>query len=333
MPDGGQQFTYAIDAATEAEAVDQAWARVRSQSTTAVVDVTPTPPPANCDATVPPGGSLGAAIGAASASDTICLRNGVYNVGTPLSINKRINIQSVPGEFAEMRGRIVFEAGGSGSSLRFVKLLGTDAEYNAMRVRGNDVLIADSEITDTHRRICILVNGARTQFIRNRIHGCGTLPANNHEHGIYNQGNGTVIAGNWIYDNADRGVQNYPNPQGADIYGNVIWDNGRAVNVNGDNIRIHNNILGASIQDNAATGPQDSSPTGNALYDNALHPSVNDIGSTRGFSMSGNVGFANASTVFVDPAGRDFRLLPGVPPGILGVYTPVSLDPRVLAAR
>ena len=43
------------------------------------------------------------------------------------------------------------------------------------------------------------------------IHDCGRLPATNRHNGIsVTYATGTRIAANWIYDNADRGVQLYP---------------------------------------------------------------------------------------------------------------------------
>ena len=51
---------------------------------------------------------------------------------------------------------------------------------------------------------------------RNRIHDCGVLPAENHHHGIYIEASDDArVIDNWIYDNADRGVQMFPDSQGS----------------------------------------------------------------------------------------------------------------------
>ena len=56
------------------------------------------------------------------------------------------------------------------------------------------------------------------------------LPANNHEHGIYVEASdGAQIVDNWIYDNADRGVQLFPDAQGTYVARNVIDRNGQGV--------------------------------------------------------------------------------------------------------
>ena len=67
-----------------------------------------------------------------------------------------------------------------------------------------------------------------TVIERNRIHNCGQLPPTNHHHGIYVEASdGARITDNWIYDNADRGVQLFPDAQGTYIARNVIDGNGQ----------------------------------------------------------------------------------------------------------
>ena len=69
----------------------------------------------------------------------------------------------------------------------------------------------------------------------NRIHDCGVLPATNLDHGIYvAEADHTVIRRNLIYDNADRGVQLYPDADGTVVTGNVIDGNGEGVIFGGD---------------------------------------------------------------------------------------------------
>ena len=65
---------------------------------------------------------------------------------------------------------------------------------------------------------------------RNRIHNCGQLPPTNHHHGIYVEASdGARITDNWIYDNADRGIQLFPDAQGTYVARNVIDGNGQGV--------------------------------------------------------------------------------------------------------
>ncbi len=55
---------------------------------------------------------------------------------------------------------------------------------------------------------------------RNRIHNCGEMPPSNHHHGIYVEASDERgSSGNWIYDNADRGVQLFPDAQNTYVAG------------------------------------------------------------------------------------------------------------------
>ena len=101
-------------------------------------------------------------------------------------------------------------------------------------VNGDNIVFQDNDVTNRHQGICFNLGNASygravdVTIQRNRIHDCGLLPANNHEHGIYlSYSDNTRILGNTIYDNADRGVQLYPDAQrtldsGADGAGRVL---------------------------------------------------------------------------------------------------------------
>src|SRR5207245_8215668 len=90
---------------------------------------------------------------------------------------------------------------------------------------------------------------------RNRIHDCGRIPSSNHDHGIYlAYSDNTKVLDNVIFDNADRGVQLYPDAQGTLIKGNVIDGNGEGVIFSGaggsasnDNVVEHNVITNPPI--------------------------------------------------------------------------------------
>ena len=82
-------------------------------------------------------------------------------------------------------------------------------------------MLRDNDITNHHTAICVHLarysDGPVPRDVvieRNRIHDCGELPATNLDHGIYvARPTTTMIRDNWIYDNADRGVQLYPDAQ------------------------------------------------------------------------------------------------------------------------
>ena len=141
-------------------------------------------------------------------------------------------------------------------------------------------MIADNEITNRHTDICVPIDrypGAPAPrgvvIERNRIHDCGELPALNHDHGIYvDTARDTVIRENLIYDNADRGIQLYPDATGTRIVGNVIDGNGEGVIFGNrsdgtlvkDNI-ISNSTIRHNIESSGSTAT-DNQVRGNCLW-------------------------------------------------------------------
>ena len=122
----------------------------------------------------------------------------------------------------------------------------------ARRVNGDGIVFRDNDVTNHHTTICFLLGSdgygrARGTVIeRNRIHNCGELPPTNHHHGIYVEASdGARITDNWIYDNADRGVQLFPDAQGTYVARNVIDGNGQGVifsRTSANNV-VENNVI------------------------------------------------------------------------------------------
>lgn len=170
---------------------------------------------------------------------TGCLRGGTYDLTKDMFIDTaHIRLMSYQGERATIRGRIVLHA--DGVTLESLNLNGNCPAYacsyeNPVINKIDDRLI-NNDITDDHKGICVMVdthNGstpARFLIQGNRIHNCGQLPANNHHHGIYvDTGYGGTIRDNVIYDNADRGIQLFPDAYENDIFGNTIDGNGQGI--------------------------------------------------------------------------------------------------------
>jgi nitrous oxidase accessory protein NosD len=108
-----------------------------------------------------------------------------------------------------------------------------------------------------------------------RVSGRGHLghlsAVTHHEHGIYLvEARGTVIRDNWIYDNADRGVQLYPDADGSRITGNVIDDNGQGIVFSGTGSSVSSNtvvrgniVSNSNLRWNAYSGTEGPRATGN----------------------------------------------------------------------
>jgi parallel beta-helix repeat protein len=237
------------------------------------------------------------------AGQTGCLRAGTYNEslrfnhgGAP---GAALTLTSYPGERATVVGRMYLPSGSDN-----------------VTVRGNDV-------TNGHTAICFVLGSAtygtatRVTIDANRIHGCGRLPATNHDHGIYIEDSSSVtISWNLIYDNADRGVQLYPNAQYSTVVHNVIDGNGSGLIFSGDygtassnNIVAYNVISNAVLRYDVESWYPAGNPLGvnNVVHDNCLWGGANGTVDTSsgGFTLANNT---TADPQFANRAAGNFAM-------------------------
>ena len=264
---------------------------------------------------------------------TGCLGGGTYSFSVLQLTTPGVTLAPYQDEAVTLEGEINVLPAGEDSTIEGLKLDGAGGDSTiGPRIYADGVVLRDNEITNEHTGICVHVtqyyNDPPPQGVvieRNRIHDCGVLPATNHEHGIYiAHAVGTVIRGNWIYDNADRGIQQYPDTQGSTIAGNVIDSNGQGVNFGGDdsgqcsnnNLVQDNVIANSTLRWNVYSGAQGPDCTGNVVRDNCVYASngndfYNSDGGvephSRSFNASENV-IANPG--FVDAGGGDYTLSP-----------------------
>ena len=208
-------------------------------------------------------------------------------------------------------------------------------------------MLRDNEITNGHTSICVQVAryysdpAPRGVVIeRNRIHDCGELPSTNKDHGIYlSEARNTIVRDNWIYDNADRGIQLYHDADGSRITGNVIEGNGDGIVVNGegssvseDNVIEGNVIAGSYRGFNVYSGHSGPVGRGNVLRDNcvwatgARSPYDENGGvmlPARNYTAAGNV---VAEPQFANSAAGDYRLQQGG--RCAATYTGTETAPR-----
>jgi parallel beta-helix repeat protein len=256
---------------------------------------------------------------------TGCLAAGAYEEEEVALRRPGIVLRSKPGEVARLIGRLVLSRGAEGDVVSGLVLDGRNAAgLPSPTVDATGARFVGDDVTNEHTNICFVLGSdyygraIGTVIERNRIHGCGKLPAANHDHGIYvAQASGTRIVGNLIYDNADRGIQLYPNAQGTLIEGNVIDGNGEGIIFSGeegfssnDNVVQYNVISDARERFDVESFYPPGTPVGegNVVRDNCVFGGrEGTIAHPSGFSAGNNV---TADPGFVAPSVGDFRLSP-----------------------
>jgi hypothetical protein len=219
---------------------------------------------------------------------TGCFRSGRYRFRA-LNIDKHgVTLTAYGSDKVALKGSIQFRPSGRGSAIKDLRINGAGGRQPAgVRIHANRVSLRSNVITNYHHSTsCVLIASYYSRkpprsvhIMNNRIHDCGRLPRTNHDHGIYVQdARRTVIARNWIYDNADRGIQLYPAAQRSTIEGNVLDQNGEGINFSGANNRVSNHnlvrrnvITRSHVRWNAASGPTGPRAVGNVFKHNCVY--------------------------------------------------------------
>jgi parallel beta-helix repeat protein len=261
------------------------------------------------------------------AGQTGCLRAGVYQRDVKIAKggtgSAPITITSYPGERAVVVGRVHVAEEANNVIVQQLDLDGRNrAGLPSPTINGDNVVFRDNDVTNRHTTICFLLGSVEwgrargTVIERNRIHNCGEMPPTNHHHGIYVEHSERArITGNWIYDNADRGVQLFPDAHNTYVAGNVIDGNGQGVvfsrkssnNVVENNV-ISNPVVRYNIESFELTGG------GNVARRNC-------VWSTRHWGNAGiqlDIGLPVLENLVMEPAyvnraAKDFRLLANSP--------------------
>lgn len=280
--------------------------------------------PVECDAVAAPYGA-DAAAGTAAApfataqrladslgpGETGCLRAGTYDGGVTISHGgrsrrRRVTLTSYPRERATVAGKLWVK-----DSADFVKVtrLNLDGrnpgQIPSPEINGDHVTLAHSDVTNYHSGICVTLGPTtygrawHTRIIGNAIHDCGRLPPTNHDHGIYAEHSTRAsIIGNRIYNNADRGVQLYPDAQRTRVIRNWIDSNGEGLLFAGEdglssshNVVRGNVISNSRVRNNVESYYPSGTPVGvgNVLKHNAIFGGAWDSGNG---GIGPQIGFA-----------------------------------------
>jgi Right handed beta helix region len=273
---------------------------------------------------------------------TGCFRAGTYSFATLTLETAGITLAPYDSEAVTLAGAIKALPGAANSVIEGMTLNGSSSTDSKIgpKIYASGFTLRGNEVTNDHTEICVLVTSyydaapPRGVLIeRNRIHDCGALPSTNMDHGIYlSAAVNPIVRDNWIYSNADRGIQQYPDAHGAQITGNVIAANGYGVNFSGTGSEVTsdatvagNIVVDSSLGYNAYSGGDGPDGTNNFFRDNCVHAASGASGiesNARSFSAAGNL---TATPGFVNPAAGDYRLRSDSP--CLAKYTgTMSLD-------
>jgi hypothetical protein len=261
---------------------------------------------------------------------TGCLKAGTYsNVAVTHggTAGNPVTITSYPGQRATIVGRVSVASGANYVTISLLDLVGLNTfNLASPLIDANHVSLMGNDITNIHTADCVFVGSwehsvTGVAIIGNRIHNCGRLPSiNRHQAVSVWNATDTEVSQNTIYDNADRGLQLYPNAQRTHVAQNTIDGNGEGVMVSGtdgyassDNVIEHNLITNSKIRDNIESFWPDGNPVGqgNVARDNCVSGGRRDNGDggiakqLEGLVVSGNL---IADPEYVNRLGKDFRL-------------------------
>jgi parallel beta-helix repeat protein len=257
-----------------------------------------------------PGGNLQRFADTLKVGETGCLRRGVYKGGVDLR-KPQVTLRSYPGARATIKGgQVRLSPSATGAEVYRLRLV---SDIFSPLVYASRAVIANNDITNHHTDICVHVDrypGTKIPsgvvISENRIHGCGLMPPQNHDHGIYvASARNLVIRDNLIYDNADRGIQLYPNAQRTRVIGNVIDGNGEGVIFGSrtNHTLVKNNIISNSlIRHNVESSGSMASQ--NVVRDNCLWSARGDYYGgepPKSGVLQGTPGFVLGPNVIADP--------------------------------
>lgn len=306
---------------------------------------------AGCDRVASPSGSDAAAgseaapfrsaqklVDSLTAGQSGCLRAGSYTQNVKIarggSAGAPLVLRNWPGEHATLVGRLWVAKGANHVTVEHLYLNGRNAgQLPSPTINAANTTFRHNDVTNRHTGICFSLGASSvgndpiwgratdTVIEHNRIHDCGRLPATNQDHGIYIEASDrVVIRHNWIHDNADRGVQLFPDAQNTNVTNNVIDNNGEGVNIGGDgglassNNTIANNLItNSTIRANVETWWGDS-PVGhgNVVRGNCLANGkggeLDGVG--HGFSANRNL---EARPAYAARGRGDYRVAAGSP--------------------
>ena len=184
--------------------------------------------------------TVSAGVTATAAGDILYIRAGTYNASMPDTIVSGVSsasptiISGYTNESVTLRptsGQYVINiAGNADIVIRKLILDAGSTIGHTIRIANASarITIENNEILNSFSNGVIVGFDSPDCIIRNNwVHDNGDA---HQDHGLYISGDRTIVEGNLIEANADRGMQLYPGPIGAVVRRNIFKDNCRAIN-------------------------------------------------------------------------------------------------------
>jgi hypothetical protein len=282
-----------------------------------------------------------------------CLRAGNY--GSPSSwlhlSNAGTSIQGYPGEQATLHGYVTLEA--AYVKLSYVTIDGSNTFNPGSTCRGaggsqplqlngvgdvfehNDYYQSNPATRGTGIGIGFTSSPDGSIVAYNFIHDIGLCK--DLDQAVYvSRGNGVQVYDNWIWNVPHGwGVQLYPAPTNARVYGNVIDHAGSGLTVGEESANAtYGNVIYHNVVTNSTGLPDAGLPQGYAISD--YWPSTPGSGNVflqnDSFNNPGGVSYTTHVTIsgtvtsnplFADPAVHDYALQPGSPVAGFGLWDPI----------
>jgi hypothetical protein len=303
-----------------------------------------------CNSILAPGNSIQAALDAASAGQTICLRSGTYvqepRVSVPGNFVAPISLVRYPGDPAPL----IRPPGGRSGDHYALRVAANYFKTSGLVFEGSyanncssanvyfvgsvhDDELSDSEIRGSTGGSGVMTEpgSARISILRNRVHDNVDLRNCNgwQAHGLYIEGSDHVVANNLVYDQPEGwGIQAYPSGAGSRFSENTLVDNALGGFVLSYEAMIVNNVVafnGGFGVTRSGTGQGACRIATNVIFGNASG------GVESGFPSSCTIsGNTAADPLLVNQAGNDFHLQAGSPAvdaaDLLFAYSPDADD-------
>jgi len=277
---------------------------------------------------------------------TGCLEAGTYDENVTFRTGgtaaARITLTNYPGEAATIVGRVYVVDGADYTTVTGLDLDGANpGRLESPMIDADHVTFSYDDVTNDHTGICFGIGSTTwgwatgTLITHDRIHDCGQLPATNYQHGVYIGGaTDTTIEWSLIYDNADRGIQLYPEADYTTIDHNIIDGNGEGIIISGANgvasshTNVYDNVLSnASVRHDVESYWPAGNPVGidNTVHDNCVW------GGREGTIDTSSGGYTAYDNLTVDPKfvnepAGDYELSPASPCLALAGNVQVAVD-------